>query len=182
MAAASILLPFLPMLPTQILLNNFLYDLAQNRDSPGQRRPLAPGSPAAVECTPYPGFHDFRRTGELDLRLPDVLCPPFRPARQRNALSHRMVRGVACDANARPLRDPDDGKPVEEPPQPRVDGNHPGTLATVPAFSIAGWWQGCAHAYTRCSETTGASSCHPSCARSSSPCVRAWLSSVAAAH
>ena len=29
MAGASIFLPFLPMLPTQILLNNFMYDLAQ---------------------------------------------------------------------------------------------------------------------------------------------------------
>jgi len=29
MAAASVLLPFLPMLPTQILLNNFLYDVSQ---------------------------------------------------------------------------------------------------------------------------------------------------------
>jgi P-type Mg2+ transporter len=29
MAAASLFLPFLPMLPTQILLNNFMYDLAQ---------------------------------------------------------------------------------------------------------------------------------------------------------
>ena len=29
MAIASLVLPFLPMLPTQILLNNFLYDLAQ---------------------------------------------------------------------------------------------------------------------------------------------------------
>jgi Mg2+-importing ATPase len=29
MAAASLMLPFLPMLPAQILLNNFLYDLAQ---------------------------------------------------------------------------------------------------------------------------------------------------------
>ncbi|MEP7051895.1 MAG: magnesium-translocating P-type ATPase [Pseudomonadota bacterium] len=29
MAGAAMLLPFLPMLPTQILLNNFLYDLAQ---------------------------------------------------------------------------------------------------------------------------------------------------------
>jgi Mg2+-importing ATPase len=29
MAAASAFLPFLPMLPTQILLNSFLYDLAQ---------------------------------------------------------------------------------------------------------------------------------------------------------
>ena len=29
MAGGFIFLPFLPMLPTQILLNNFLYDLAQ---------------------------------------------------------------------------------------------------------------------------------------------------------
>jgi len=29
MAAAFVFLPFLPMLPTQILLNNFLYDLSQ---------------------------------------------------------------------------------------------------------------------------------------------------------
>jgi hypothetical protein len=29
MAIASVFLPFLPMLPTQILLNNFLYDMAQ---------------------------------------------------------------------------------------------------------------------------------------------------------
>jgi Mg2+-importing ATPase len=45
MAAASVFLPFLPMLPTQILLNNFLYDLAQvtipsdNVDDPYLRRP-----------------------------------------------------------------------------------------------------------------------------------------------
>ena len=43
MAAASVFLPFLPMLPTQILLNNFLYDLAQitiptdNVDEPTRR-------------------------------------------------------------------------------------------------------------------------------------------------
>ena len=29
MAAASLFLPFLPMLPTQILLNNLLYDVSQ---------------------------------------------------------------------------------------------------------------------------------------------------------
>jgi len=45
MAAASLFLPFLPMLPTQILLNNFLYDLAQvtiptdNVDQTFMRRP-----------------------------------------------------------------------------------------------------------------------------------------------
>jgi Mg2+-importing ATPase len=45
MAGASLFLPFLPMLPTQILLNNFLYDLAQltiptdNVDKAYLRRP-----------------------------------------------------------------------------------------------------------------------------------------------
>ncbi len=45
MAGASLFLPFLPMLPTQILLNNFLYDLAQitiptdNVDSSYIRKP-----------------------------------------------------------------------------------------------------------------------------------------------
>ncbi len=45
MAAASVFLPFLPMLPTQILLNNFLYDASQltipsdNVDSEYMRRP-----------------------------------------------------------------------------------------------------------------------------------------------
>ncbi|MBS1824606.1 MAG: magnesium-translocating P-type ATPase [Acidobacteria bacterium] len=45
MAGASLLLPFLPMLPSQILLNNFLYDLAQltipsdNVDAEWMRRP-----------------------------------------------------------------------------------------------------------------------------------------------
>jgi Mg2+-importing ATPase len=45
MAAASVLLPFLPMLPTQVLLNNFLYDLSQltipadNVDSAYVRKP-----------------------------------------------------------------------------------------------------------------------------------------------
>jgi Mg2+-importing ATPase len=45
MAGAALFLPFLPMLPTQILLNNFLYDLAQvtiptdNVDSSFIRKP-----------------------------------------------------------------------------------------------------------------------------------------------
>ena len=45
MAAASLFLPFLPMLPTQILLNNFLYDISQisipgdNVDAALLRRP-----------------------------------------------------------------------------------------------------------------------------------------------
>jgi P-type Mg2+ transporter len=51
MAASSAFLPFLPLSPVQILLNNFLYDLAQltiptdNVDASYLARP-APGTPA----------------------------------------------------------------------------------------------------------------------------------------
>jgi P-type Mg2+ transporter len=44
MAAASVFLPFLPMLPTQILLNNFLYDLAQVTIRPTKSRLLSSAS------------------------------------------------------------------------------------------------------------------------------------------
>ena len=110
MAVASVFLPFLPMLPTQILLNNLLYDLAQitiptdNVD----RSYLQPA--AAVGHAPHPRFHAARRADQLAVRFPDVLRAAARVARDRGAVSHRLVRGVAGDADARPLRDPDDGE------------------------------------------------------------------------
>ncbi len=73
MAAASVFLPFLPMLPTQILLNNFLYDLAQitipsdNVDEAYLRRPAALGHAS------HSRLHAVHRSDQLDLRLPDVL-------------------------------------------------------------------------------------------------------------
>ena len=38
MAGASLFLPFLPMLPVQILLNNLLYDLSEIADPAGRGR------------------------------------------------------------------------------------------------------------------------------------------------
>ena len=38
MAGASLVLPFLPMLPTQILLNNLLYDVSESPDPHGRGR------------------------------------------------------------------------------------------------------------------------------------------------
>ena len=37
MAGATLILPFLPMLPVQILLNNFLYDISEIADPTRQR-------------------------------------------------------------------------------------------------------------------------------------------------
>jgi hypothetical protein len=69
MAGAVVFLPFLPMLPLQILLNNFLYDLAQVtiptdpvQDSPqgspcGNAKPhrVQAGAPAGGNGLPQPG-------------------------------------------------------------------------------------------------------------------------------
>ena len=48
MAGASLFLPFLPMLPMQILLNNLLYDLSEIADPDGRGRPRAAGAAAAL--------------------------------------------------------------------------------------------------------------------------------------
>ena len=72
MAGGTLLLPFLPMLPTQILLNNFLYDLSEvaipidNVDEDAARAaPLGHGL--------HPQFHADHRPDQLAVRLSDLL-------------------------------------------------------------------------------------------------------------
>ena len=65
MAGASVFLPFLPMLPTQILLNNFLYDTAQitiPSDNVDERL-HSRAAPLGHETDPE--FHDFHRADQL---------------------------------------------------------------------------------------------------------------------
>ena len=74
MAGASIFLPFLPMLPMQILLNNFLYDLSQLTIPTDN---VGPGISAEAEAVGHrldPPLHDLHRADQLDLRFPDFLC------------------------------------------------------------------------------------------------------------
>ena len=73
MAAASLFLPFLPMLPTQILLNNFLYDLAQITDSDRPRRRQLGAHAAALGHPPHSQLHAAHRADQLRLRLPHLL-------------------------------------------------------------------------------------------------------------
>ena len=113
MAGASLFLPFLPMLPTQILLNNFLYDLAQitiptdnvDRRATSARpqrwdmRLRAPTSCSSIG--PISSLFDFLTFFVLLAVLPRVAD---------DAVSHRLVRRVARDADARALRHPHDGQ------------------------------------------------------------------------
>ena len=74
MAGAALILPFLPMLPIQILLNNLIYNVSEiaipfdNVDPESDHRPGGMGREA--DRAVYAGV----RTGQLDLRLPDLLC------------------------------------------------------------------------------------------------------------
>ena len=72
MAIASIALPFLPMLPTQILLNNLLYDLSELG---------IPFDTVSPQATARPQLWDMKRpdplrrdhgTALVDLRFPDL--------------------------------------------------------------------------------------------------------------
>ena len=75
MAAATLFLPFLPMLPTQILLNNFLYDLAQVTIPTDNVDPVYIQSPQKWNVEDHSELHDSDRADKLDLRLSDILHP-----------------------------------------------------------------------------------------------------------
>ena len=123
MAAASVFLPFLPMLPTQILLNNFLYDLAQitipsdNVDDAYLRRPqrwdMRVIRDFMLFIGPISSIFDFLTFYVLLRLLP----------RGRVAVPHGLVRRVAGDADTRALRHPHDGQSVPEPAEPFADGD-----------------------------------------------------------
>ena len=87
MAAASVFLPFLPMLPTQILLNNFLYDLAQITIPTDNVDDALPAAAAALGHAGHPRLHAVHRADQLDLRLPDVLRAAARLPRHASRCS-----------------------------------------------------------------------------------------------
>ena len=71
-AAASAFLSFLPMLPTQILLNNLLVRRQPDDDPDRRRRRGDAGPTVGVGHRLHPQLHDVLRAAELDLRLRDL--------------------------------------------------------------------------------------------------------------
>ena len=88
MAGASLFLPFLPMLPTQILLNNLLYDTSQMAIPTRPRRPRAHAPTEALEDRLHPAVHAHHRAHQLDLRLPDVRHPAAASSTPTEQLFH----------------------------------------------------------------------------------------------
>ena len=68
-AAASVVLPFLPMLPGQILLNNLLYDTSQLAIPTDHVDPEQLRGPVALGHRLHPPLHAPLRPDQLDVRL-----------------------------------------------------------------------------------------------------------------
>jgi len=114
-AGASVFLSFLPMLPTQILLNNLLYNAGQLVIPTDRVDPEALARRGGLGHGVHPALHVRVRSCQLDLRLPhllgDVVPAPRRPHRVQDWL----VRRVDRHPDAGRLCHPDPASPV--PPE-----------------------------------------------------------------
>ncbi len=110
-AGASLILSFLPMLPSQILLNNLLYDTSEMNDPDRQRRRRAARASGALGHRLHPPLHDALRPDQLDLRLRHLWRHDLGVPRPRAAVPIGLVRRVALHPEPRHLRHP-------YPPQP----------------------------------------------------------------
>jgi Mg2+-importing ATPase len=81
-AGASLFLSFLPMLPSQILLNNLLYDAGQLAIPTDRVRPRGARPTRRVGPRLRAAVHERVRPHQLHLRLPDLLCDAGVPPRQ----------------------------------------------------------------------------------------------------
>ncbi len=88
MAGAALFLPFLPMLPTQVLLNNLLYDVSEIGVPFDNVDAEAFEAAGAVGLARHRALHAGAGTCELAVRFPDVL---------RLALAVRGERGHVSD-------------------------------------------------------------------------------------
>src|SRR5881296_4411302 len=124
MAGAFLFLPFLPMLPTQILLNNFLYDLAQITIPSDNVDDAFIRTPQRWNIGIIQRFMVVIGAYQLDLRLPHVWSAAVGLPRLRSAVPDGLVRRVARDADARPLRHPDRGQSLAQSAEPPAGGDH----------------------------------------------------------
>ena len=124
---ASAFLPFLPMLPIQVLTNNLLYDFSQTTIPTDEVDAEWLTKPRKWDDWRDPAFYSVHRADQLDLRLPDVLhdAVHFQLLAQPGPVPHRLVRGVALHPDADHPRHSHQQDPVHP---------KPGQLAAHPHF------------------------------------------------
>ena len=139
-AGASAFLSFLPMLPSQILLNNLLYDASQMTIPTDNVDEEMLARPSAWDIRFIRSFMIVLRAAELDLRLRDVRGDALGAARSRPGVPNWVVRRIARDANAGDLRDPHPApavlaQPAEHAPARGVAGC-PGRRRADPVLAV----------------------------------------------
>ena len=122
-AGASLFLSFLPMLPSQILLNNLLYDVGQMAIPTDRVDEEIVARPAAWDIAFVRRFMTVFGPVSSIFDFADVLRHARDPERRPQRVPHRLVRRVARDADARDLRHPHTPRAVlaqpAEPPHDR---------------------------------------------------------------
>ena len=94
MAGASLFLPFLPLLPKQILLINLLTDFPEMTIATDSVDPEMVQPPRRWDIHFIRRFMLVFGLRQLGLRLPDLWRRCFWSARDRRAISHRLVHRV----------------------------------------------------------------------------------------
>ena len=143
MAVASLFLPFLPMLPTQILLNNLLYDMSEIGIPFDSVRPEAVARPQvwdirrmirfAAVMGPLSSLFDFLTFGGL-LYLFHASPPQFRTAWFIESMATQILVIFIIRTNGRPWTDW---------PRPVLAASSIGALLVaviLPFTPLAGWF------------------------------------------
>ena len=115
MAVASLFLPFLPMLPTQILLNNLLYDCSEIGipfELGAAGRNGAAAGLGHARADPLLGDHG---AAVVTVRSADVWRAHLYFPRHADGISDDMVLGIDGDANPGDLHHPHQWAAVEGP-------------------------------------------------------------------
>ena len=115
MAVAAAVLPFLPLLPAQILLNNFLYDLSQLSIPTDNVDPSWVARPRKWDTGMIQRFMFGLGPVSSVVRLHYFRCDAVDVQRGAGAFSCGLVHRIPCDADAGHLRHPYGGQPVQEP-------------------------------------------------------------------
>ena len=97
MAIAAPLLPFLPLVAKQILLNNFLSDVPSMAISTDSVDPERVTQPQRWNITEIRRYHDRVRAHQLGLRPRDLRRAAPGVPRRRGHIPDILVRGVAAD-------------------------------------------------------------------------------------
>ena len=121
-AAASAVLPFLPMLPSQILLNNLLYDSSQLAIPADRVDEAQLHAPSHWNIAFIRRFMLTFGPDQFPVRLHDVRSHAWPLACRPSRISHRLVRRIAGDTDADHLRDPHQkGAVLPQPPSQIAD-------------------------------------------------------------